>query len=119
MKHRVVLTLSILLTLLSCAERDAAPTIEGRWYSMLPSHPNWLYDFHNGLLTQSVTEFGAVVSTRTYPYAERGDTLIIGGDLSNPVRRWVLTFESAGIVAVEQLDVQFITLRYLKREATR
>lgn len=72
----------------SCADQDAPPPgIEGRWHQV--TSPWWEFTFDNGIVTQEAKGFGASLSTLQFPYTERGDTLYIGGDLSNPPRRWL------------------------------
>lgn len=109
----------MLLLLLPAAcgdDKEPLLTIEGQWQALLPAHPNWLYEFHNGLLTQSITDFNAVISTRTYPYTERGDTIYIGGDLNNDTRKWLVTWESPNVVHIEVLNpTLFKSVEYLKR----
>lgn len=113
---RYLIIISILLFSSRCGDQKAPlPTITGQWYSLLPSHPNWLYDFRNGILTQSVTDFGAVLSTKQYPYTERGDTVYIGGDLNEPQRKWLITWESPDIIHIQAINAQINNLQYLKR----
>lgn len=110
--------LILVIILPGCGDGKAEPrySIEGEWYNLTHSSPDWLYTFRNGLLTQSVSHAGVPLSTKTYPYAERGDTLYIGGDQQDPPRRWLLRWECHNVVEVRQLDVQFSTLRWLVRE---
>ena len=111
--------LSPILT--SCSgQKEPVYTIEGRWEAMLPAHPNWVYDFHNGLLTQTVSDFGAVISQRQYPYTVRYssspiDTLFVGGDTHEPARTWLLDFECATIVHLQAIGTPFNGLQYLRR----
>lgn len=104
-----------LLGLLACGDgKQPLPSIEGRWEPLF-FVKQWTYDFNNGLLTQSASGFGTVITVLQYPYAERGDTVIIGGDLNNAPRRWVLHFECADVVHVQELDQPFSLVQYLKR----
>jgi hypothetical protein len=74
-----------------CGDKDLHPGIEGAWRQTAPASPGWLYDFRDGIVTQTVKDFGATLSQLTFTYAERGDTLYIGGDGVNAPRVWVKT----------------------------
>lgn len=103
--------LLLLLTLFTACHKEAPPAdprdasrIEGGvWSSLLPAHPDWRYTFDNGLLRQYVSDFGAVVSDQTYPYALRHDTLIIGGSGGASARCWVVYFYCDSIVQVQNV----------------
>jgi len=113
---KYLLLIFILAQACACGDNKAPlPTIEGLWQAMIPAKPNWQYDFQNGLLTQYVTDFGKPLSTRQYPYAMRGDTLIIGGDEQNPPRRWLLTFKCERIIETKPLNQQLAEVLYLER----
>ena len=103
-----LLTLSLLaasMTMSCNKEPDPpAPGIEGRWTPMLPAHPEWTYDFRDGLLTQSITDFGVMITSITYPYAVRQDTVWIGGTVTDMPRTWLLEFECADIVRVTNIS---------------
>lgn len=93
MKHYILLFACAIL--FSTCQKDTAPSdprdatrIEGRWRSLLPAHPDWQYDFNDGLLTQSVTDLGVVVSSLQFTYAIRHDTIHIGGDGINIPRNY-------------------------------
>lgn len=89
----------------SCKDQDPPVlSIEGSWSPMIPAHPEWVYDFREGLLTQSITDFGVVITTLTYPYAVRQDTVWIGGDANNLPRVWLLAFECPDIVRVNNIS---------------
>lgn len=103
--------LLLLLTLLAACHKEApaadprdASRIEGgMWSSLLPAHPDWRYTFDDGLLRQYVSDFGAVLSDQTYPYALRHDTLIIGGSGGASARCWVVYFYCDSIVQVQNV----------------
>lgn len=76
-----------------CRDQDPPPPgIEGAWKQTAPESPGWVYYFDNGIVTQQAKGFGASLSFLQFTYAERGDTLYIGGDMVNPPRTWVLYF---------------------------
>lgn len=81
----------LLLFLAACADRDPLPPgIEGRWQRLIPANPPTAWSIQAGLVVQEISApGGTVVSTVEMPYAERGDTLILGGDLSTPTRRYL------------------------------
>ncbi len=78
--------------------RDAARIEGGVWGSLLPAQPDWRYEFDDGLLRQYVSDFGAVLSEQTYPYALRHDTILIGGSGATDARRWVVYFHCDSVV---------------------
>jgi hypothetical protein len=90
----------------TCGNTDPqdAARIEGRWMSLFPSHPEYLYSFESGLLRQSHTAFGAVISDNTYTYATRHDTLHIGGDANNLPRTLLLYFHCDSIVEARNIS---------------
>lgn len=69
-------------------QRPPAPGIEGQWRQV--TSPYWLLDFDNGILTQKAKFSGQPVTVLQFTYAERGDTLYIGGDLHNAPRTWLM-----------------------------
>ncbi len=109
---------------IGCREHDPFPfdahdahNIEGRWVDMVGTlNPDWHYHFDQGLLTQSYEAFGGTLTTLTYPYAIRADSVFIGGDANNLPRVWVLAFECADVVMVTQTNAGFGTRFWLKRE---
>lgn len=104
MKH-FALPLLFILSLLSCRDRPGPePGIEGLWRQMIPVHPPRTYDFRNGVVTQSTTFAGSPVATLQFVYTERGDTLLIGGDLNNPPRTWLLRFIGDGALEAQQVS---------------
>lgn len=74
----------------ACRDVDALPAIEGDWRQTAPASPGWTYTFDNSIVTQRVKDFGATLSTLQFTYAQRGDTLYIGGDENNPPRLWLI-----------------------------
>lgn len=104
MKH--ILFALCLSALAFSACRDQAPpdpTIEGRWRQLIPAHPPWEWNFDNGILTQSVQDFGATLTTLQFTYAVRADTIYIGGDGQNDPRRLVIRFLGDGALEARQL----------------
>ena len=79
-----------ILLVFSCADADTLPTIEGAWRQTAPASPGWLYTFDNGIVTQRAEKFGATLSALQFTYAQRADTLYIGGDELNPPRTWII-----------------------------
>lgn len=99
---KIILIVTVLLAYLACRDQyePLLPEIEGRWRKLVPAHPPTEYDFRAGIMTQA-TYFGAQpVATIQRIYAVRGDTLHIGGDLSDPQRRYVLRFLGSEVVEV-------------------
>lgn len=89
--HLLIAAALILLALLmqSCRDQYPLPSgIEGRWRQT--TSPWWLLDFDNNILIQKAKVGGSTVSMLQFTYAERGDTIYIGGDLDNPPRIWVV-----------------------------
>lgn len=81
----------LLFCLIACRhDQEPKPTIEGEWVQLVPNHPNWEYDISDNLFRQTVTDFGVVLSDLQFPYAQRGDTLFIGGDAANNPRIWIV-----------------------------
>lgn len=89
--------------------------IQGRWTALVPDNPDWQYHFERGLLTQFTTFAGTTISEKQYPYALRGDTLLIGGDAHDAPRRWVLRFECCDVVEIQHLAGPIATPRWLRR----
>lgn len=87
MKHALFI---LLITLLSCADKDPLPPgIEGTWTRLVPVHPPVQYDLHDGILTQTTYAAGVAVATITRVYVGQGDTLLrIGGALGDLERTW-------------------------------
>lgn len=112
----LLLLLAILASVFtSCGDKDPVPTIEGRWSAMQPLHPDWVYDFRNGILTQSIYIGNTNVTTHSYVYSQRGDTIYIGGDRNTDPRTWVVQFESWNILHVQPQNVKINNLQYLRR----
>lgn len=116
--------LLLLIAAFVCCQENAtvfdpndASNLEGKWVDMtgtLP--PDWHYDFHNGLLTQSYVNFGSIITSLSYPYAYRGDTVFIGGDATNTPRMLVVYFECEDVVKVNHLGAMINHQFWLKRE---
>ncbi len=97
MKHLLPILLSI--TIAACGDHlPPIDTIEGRWYSSDPYEPEWTYDFQRG-----ITTFSTPAYTKTFVYAERSDTLYLGGDGHTDPRIWLLRFEHAGRIQVDRV----------------
>lgn len=83
------LLLPLLLLLISCKDLDPPPPgIEGQWRQV--TSPYWLLDFDNGILTQKAKFSGSALTVLQFTYAERGDTIYIGGDFNNAPRTWLV-----------------------------
>jgi len=94
-----------------------ATRIEGHWADMTGTlAPDWHYHFDAGLLTQSYTKAGATLTSLTYPYAIRRDSVFIGGDATNIPRTWLLEFECEEVVMVTQSAAALGQRFWLKRE---
>lgn len=106
MKHLVFLFLLATLSL-NCHKPEAVeprPGMEGRWHTLIPAGPpQWQYELHDGMMTQWSEVGGTVVSWNEYPYAQRGDTITIGGDENNPKRKWIFRLIGDGAADVRQL----------------
>lgn len=92
--HLVVAALLALIGVLSsrCKDQEPLPPgIEGVWKQTAPESPGWIFTFDSGIVTQRVEKFGGALSHLVFTYAERGDTLYIGGDAANAPRTWVVT----------------------------
>ena len=77
---------------------DATRIEGGVWAAMLPAHPDWRYEFRQGLLRQYALDYGIVLSDQTYMYALRSDTVFIGGSGPDRERRWVVFFHCDSLV---------------------
>jgi hypothetical protein len=85
----VALLLLLLGVLMGCRDQYAPlPDIEGTWRQT--TSPYWHLDIDNGLLKQKAKFGGTTVTMLQFTYAERRDTLYIGGDLNNAPRTWVV-----------------------------
>jgi hypothetical protein len=118
-----LLPLLLCITILSCQKEkpDHSPTdasgIQGEWVELTGTlQPDWKYSFDDGLLTQSYEAFGSVLTTLTFPYATRQDTVFIGGDTNNQTRIWILYFECHEIVQVRDASSLLGQKFWLKRE---
>ncbi len=87
-----------ILALFSCRDQNPPPLpgIEGAWRQLIPVHPPTQYVFHDGVMTQTVFVGADPVAEIQRTYAERGDTLLIGGDVGDPARRWLLRYIGDG-----------------------
>jgi hypothetical protein len=92
-------------------------TIEGNWVqeSPLPSQ-EWRYKFNDGILQQSASVGNTTVVQYQFPYALRGDTVVIGGDSINPPRTWLLDFWCDSVVEVQPLNVLIAPRLLFRRE---
>ena len=80
-----------------------APSIEGHWISLLPSHPNWHYQFHDNILNQYIIDFGDTITVLSYPYAAWADQVLIGGDANNPQRLWEIRFHCDSVMKIHNV----------------
>ena len=76
--------------LLSCRDVEHLQIIDGDWRQTAPASPGWTFHFDNGILTQRVDKFGGTITALQFTYAQRGDTLYIGGDEHNGPRLWIV-----------------------------
>lgn len=86
------------------------PSIEGHWRKLVPAHPPTEYDFRAGILTQTISFAGQPVAEIQRTYAMRLDTLLIGGDLGDPQRRYVLRFIGGEVVEVRPVSADTLAL---------
>lgn len=94
----------VLIAIFCCScRKDVAPlqppyNIEGAWTQASPVSPEWHYRFDRGLLTQTAVAAGNTIWEYQFPYATRGDTVLIGGDSLNAPRTWVLDWWCDSVV---------------------
>jgi hypothetical protein len=113
----------LLLALIFCAcQKDHpepnpadASRIEGTWVNMTQA-TDWSYHFQSGLLTQQYTTAGVVITELSYPYAVRDSIVIIGGDLNNAPREWVVFFQCNEVVEITAQNGMIAQRFWLKRE---
>jgi len=86
------------------------PSIEGHWQKLVPAKPPTEYDFRAGILTQTISFAGQPVAEIQRTYAMRLDTLLIGGDVGDPQRRYVLRFIGGEVVEVRQVSADTLAL---------
>ena len=98
------LLFALCLLLPACRDQHPpAPSIEGRWRQLVGVAGQREYDFRNGVVVQQTIAAGAVVASLQFVYAERGDTVLIGGDEQNAPRTWVVRFLGDGAMEARQL----------------
>lgn len=101
-------TLSLLYFcfLFSCGDQKTPlpPSIEGHWRQLIPVHPPTEYDFRNGIMVQTISAAGQQVAAIERPYAERGDTVLIGGNTNDPQRTWVVRLLGDGAMEASQIS---------------
>lgn len=104
MKHLLLLLLAF--TLYTCHKPDpvAPERLEGHWLRILPEHPEWNYDFQDHLLTQYIIDFGDTITLLQFPYATRGDTVLIGGDPQNEPRVLLFNFICDSVANVRDIS---------------
>ena len=123
---RFLATIAILgiIMLGSCKDNDPishdshdATRIEGNWVDLTGTlSPDWHYSFDRGLLTMQYEKAGATITTLTYPYATRHDSVFIGGDATNTPQIWTLEFECDEVVKVNRVGALISQEFWLKRE---
>jgi len=98
-------------------KEEALPTISGHWVNLTDIHPDWQYEFTDNVLTQYIVDFGATIAWQQYPYAVRGDTVLIGGDTNDPNRIWKVTFWCDSIAEVHNITpgVMIAPVLYLRK----
>lgn len=106
----------ILLFAISSCDKETTDPLQGSWESIVPNRPEWVYSFDRGVMTQTTAFGGSVLSVKQYPYAERGDTLVIGGDATDAPRRWLITFTGSDVIEIVHLDGALATPKFLKRK---
>lgn len=111
------------LLLFACQKDPSPPAnsdasrIEGHWVDLTGTlAPDWQYHFNQGVVTQSFVHYGAVLSSLTYPYAIRSDTVFIGGDIANAPRTWVVYFQCDEVVEVKQVGLLLGHRFWLKKQ---
>lgn len=104
---------------LLCCKKESnlhlLPTIEGAWAQYSPS-PKWSYLFTDGILEQSIQISGQPIIQHMFPYAVRMDTVFIGGDSTNPPRKWLVDFLCDSVCQVTVLDVAISPTLILRRQ---
>ena len=126
MKPRFRITpLQILLAALLCLygycasgcrdQHPLPPGIEGRWKQLTGAPVPREYVLDAGLFTQETLFGSQVVASITFPYAERGDTLLIGGDENNPPRTWITRMIGDGAMEVKDRQGNFQFVYILER----
>ncbi len=111
LRHLVIAVLFVSL-FGACRDSDEAymPSIEGHWRRLVPAKPPVEYVFRNGVVTQT-TFFGSQpVAVIDRVYAEQADTLLIGGDVGDPQRRYLLRFIGSEVVEVTPIGADSLSL---------
>lgn len=91
------------------------PGIEGRWKQLTGATVPREYLLDDGLFTQETLFGSTTVASITFPYAERGDTLLIGGDENNPPRTWITRLIGDGAMEVKDRQGNFQFTYILER----
>jgi len=114
-----------LLTLLGSCQKETttadphdAERLQGEWGNLLPTHPDWQYNFDDGILKQSVTDFGTIITSFQFPYAIRRDTLLVGGDAINEPRKYLVYLHCDSIAELRNITpgVMIAPVLWLKRK---
>lgn len=100
----------------SLQANDASRIENATWKSLTATTPDWKYTFDKGILIQSLPAFSTVITSYTFPYAIRHDTVFIGGDATNPPRTWIVTFHCDSVAQVQELGITISTVKYLKKQ---
>lgn len=103
--------------ILSCHDVEPLPPgIEGRWHQLTGLTGDRYHTLHDNLLTQDTYAAGTLVASLQFTYAQRGDTLIIGGDGTNPPRTWITRLIGDQVMEVRE-RVGLFELYYLLERA--
>ena len=104
----------LLILALGCGDGKAPLyTIAGRWQASDPDQPGWVYEFRQGIMTNTITATGEV---RLYLYAERADTLFLSSaEAAIQPRAFLLTWHDHNRVGLTPLTGPLYNLRELRR----
>lgn len=86
------------------------PSIEGHWRRLVPANPPTEYEFRSGVMTQTTLFGSQPVAVIQRTYAVRMDTLIVGGDIGDPQRAYIMRFIGTGAAEIRSLPGDTLAL---------